>query len=157
MCVCVYVFADWQHATKSNVFTAHTGHHVNSLCINTRWCIFTRSHFFSHWLSYDHTYNLWTQLHTDTRRHTSALVKMPQMAVNRFLWAGLDESISLDTFFCCFLFFFLAFWQDVGLFLHTPSPLFTIAISLCWQGPDTSNSKHQKRNFSDLLKSRCKA
>lgn len=42
VCLCSHVFADWQHATKSNVFTAHTGHHVNSLCINTRWCIFTR-------------------------------------------------------------------------------------------------------------------
>ena len=46
-------------------------------------------------VSYDHTTMHTAHMHTNTAQPWSK----PQMAVNHLLWAGLDESVSLDTGF----------------------------------------------------------
>ena len=54
------------------------------------------------WVSYDHSH-MNTTIHRRpyAHKHTSVSWSKPQMALNRLLWAGLDESVSLETGFFC--------------------------------------------------------
>lgn len=96
VCVCVYVPC-WQ-ANKSTLILQDTlvtmlkSIQVLMCFYQVVFSLFSRlGELWSH--PYEHNYTQTSHMHTNTPQPWSK----SQMAVNRLLWAGLDESVSLDT------------------------------------------------------------
>lgn len=94
---------------------------------------------------------LWTHNTQTSHMHTNTPQpwSKPQMAINRLLWAGLDESVSLDSLF----FFFFGFFLPSGrllVYFSTHHHLYVPSLSFCSDKEQTRAIDHVrgKMNYS---------